>query len=156
MTCFLSGHFGLFSTITLLPSFGIHALQLSQSDMAGQYGVLPELVRDSRLPAAITQNVTIHTRPPGRRAISRHETWVREQILGHGGYGLVWLERKIKNHDDDSSPELRAVKGIRIPEHQAAWDGKQYVRELEALAKFSQEKVCVSVFLASIPQGRFC
>ncbi|OIW31909.1 kinase-like protein, partial [Coniochaeta ligniaria NRRL 30616] len=108
--------------------------------MTSQYALLPELVRDSRLPAAIdhSENLTVHTRPFGRRNISRHETWSRKQILGSGGYGVVWLEQKVK--EDDSPVELRAVKGIRVPASQRKLDDAQYVRELEALAKFSQEK----------------
>lgn len=108
--------------------------------MASQYAILPELVRDSRLQAVIndSENLTVHTRPFVRRNVSRHETWSRKQILGHGGYGIVWLEQKIK--EDDSPAELRAVKGIRIPDSHWKLEGGQYVRELEALAKFSQEK----------------
>jgi hypothetical protein len=53
---------------------------------------------------------------------------------------VVWLEQKMK---DDSPAELRAVKGIRIPDRQTKPEGRQYVRELEALAKFSQEKVWI-------------
>lgn len=58
----------------------------------------------------------------------------------------MWLEQKIK--EDDSPAELRAVKGIRIPDSHWKLEGGQYVRELEALAKFSQEKVRISRALA--------
>jgi len=112
--------------------------------MAAQYDILRELVRTSKLQATIDQNLTIHTRPFGRR---RRETWTREQILGHGGYGVVWLERKVK--EGGSPAELRAVKSIRISDHRTKPDGGQYVRELEALVMFSQDKVrrSVSAFL---------
>jgi hypothetical protein len=106
--------------------------------------VLPELVRDSRLQATVQQNLTIHTRPLGRRGVSRHETWEREKILGYGGYGVVWLERKV---NDDGPAQLRAVKGIRISEPRTK--GANYVRELEAMAKFSQDKVRVPGQLVS-------
>jgi len=110
--------------------------------MAGQ-AALPELVRDSRLQASLQGNVTVHTRPPGRRGISRHESWVRERILGNGGYGVVWLERKVETADknDGSATRLRAVKCVRIPPSRSQLEGGKYVRELEALAKFSQDKV---------------
>lgn len=103
---------------------------------------LPELVRDSRLSATIDpeKNLTIHARPFARRASSRLETWLRKQLLGHGGYGVVWLEQKVG--DDSGQPhELRAVKSIRIPKNQtiSQLHGGRYVRELEALAKFSQD-----------------
>lgn len=116
--------------------------------MASQYAILPELVRDSRIEAVIndSENLTVHMRLSGRRNVSRHETWSRKRILGHGGYGIVWLEQKIK--EDDSPSELRAVKGIRIPDSHWKLERGQYVRELEALAKFSQEKVRISRTLA--------
>ncbi|KAM0430447.1 hypothetical protein ACHAPT_005794 [Fusarium lateritium] len=93
---------------------------------------LPELVRDSKLEATTFQDdLTIHTQPLGRRR--RTEKWRRREILGHGGYGVVWLEHKV---DDDDAAGRRAVKVVRNrgrgPVH--------YVRELEALAKFSQDK----------------
>ncbi|KAH6871776.1 kinase-like domain-containing protein [Thelonectria olida] len=99
---------------------------------------LPELVRDARLQATIDDNLTIHTRPPGLRTIPRQESWKREHVIGHGGQGVIWLERKVE--DDGGPTELRAVKGIRISERQSQSDIVRFVRELEALAKFSQEK----------------
>jgi hypothetical protein len=105
---------------------------------------LPELVRDSRLQASSQGDVTVHTRPPGRRGLSRHESWARERILGNGGYGVVWLEREVKASDenrDASAPRLRAVKCVKIPPSSSPRAGGKYIRELEALAKFSQHKV---------------
>ncbi|KAF4464896.1 WD40 repeat [Fusarium albosuccineum] len=92
---------------------------------------LSELVRDFKLDATTFQDdLTIHTQPLGRRR--RTERWRRRQILGFGGYGVVWLEQ---NEDRDApEPGCRAVKVVR---------GKgsvHYARELEALAKFSQDK----------------
>ena len=104
--------------------------------MTTRYDVLRDLVRASKLETTIDKNVTTHTRPFGRR---RYEKWAQEQILGHGGYGIVWLERKMG--DSDARAELRAVKCIRVPEPKAKSEAGQYVRELEALVMFSQEKV---------------
>ncbi|KAM7195481.1 Protein kinase-like domain containing protein [Rhypophila sp. PSN 637] len=100
---------------------------------------LPELVRDSMLPVVIERNLTIHPQPFTRRNKSRQERWVREKNLGRGGYGEVWLEKKIEV--DDNLPKLRAVKTIRIPENETIFqlNGGRGVRELEALAKFSQD-----------------
>ncbi|KAK0644063.1 kinase-like domain-containing protein [Cercophora newfieldiana] len=109
--------------------------------MASQ-ATLPELVRDFRLQASLQGSVTVHTRAPGRRGVSRHESWSRERILGNGGYGVVWLERKVKITDknaDAQATALRAVKCVKIPPSQTNF---KYVRELEALAKFSQDKYC--------------
>ncbi|KAL6404752.1 hypothetical protein AUP68_11581 [Ilyonectria robusta] len=107
------------------------------SELASQ-SPLPELVRDAKLQATIENSLTTHTRRSGHRAISRHESWAHERLLGHGGNGVVWLERKVK--DDDGPAELRAVKGIQTSNHQSKTDSMKYVRELEALAKFSQKK----------------
>ena len=68
--------------------------------------------------------------------MSRQEVWVREKLLGHGGYGMVWLERMAKG--SQTTPEFRAVKQIRV--QKPITDGDLYIRELEALAKFSQDK----------------
>lgn len=101
--------------------------------------MLPELVRDSELEASFLPNphipvATIHTKSSGRRTI-RQDIWIREKKLGHGGYGIVWLERNNGSSQGDS--ELRAVKELKVQGSR----GMDYVRELEALAKFSQEKV---------------
>ncbi len=96
---------------------------------------LPELVRDTKLQATIQGELTIHTRPFGRR---RYERWKLKHILGHGGCGVVWLECKVKDGtQEEDAGESRAVKRIDTSGHRS----EHYVRELEALAKFSQDKV---------------
>lgn len=107
---------------------------------------LPELVRDSKLQAIVDGNVTTHVRPQGHRGTCRHEKWQRWELLGHGGSGVVWLERKIEGA---GTIELRAVKVIQMGGelNSKRHGGRRYVRELEALAKFSQDKVCRVSFL---------
>jgi len=97
---------------------------------------LPELVRDFELNATIRGKQTVHNRVSGRREAPQKETWERRKKLGRGGFGSVWLEHNIDG--GQTSRKIRAVKELR--------PGKtlivaEYVRELEALAKFSQEKV---------------
>lgn len=94
---------------------------------------MPELVRHSRLETAIQQDLTVHTRLRGRRGIGSKEVWVRERIIGHGGYGQVWVERQLESPERSTTPNLRAVKCIYAPSAKP----RDYVRELEALAKFS-------------------
>jgi serine/threonine protein kinase len=97
---------------------------------------LPELVRDTELPVSFpTEKLTIHTR---RWHHSRREIWHRRRILGHGGYGLVWLEQEITKDGKPLEGSIRAVKQIRCskPSDTLA----SYQRELEAIAKFSQPK----------------
>ncbi|KAK3987683.1 kinase-like domain-containing protein [Cladorrhinum sp. PSN332] len=101
---------------------------------------LPELVRDTQLQARVQGATTIHVRRTGRRAASREERWTRvdNRILGQGGGGTVWVERK--ENTSSEANEKRAVKAIRIGQNKSLSETVRYVRELEALAKFSQEK----------------
>lgn len=97
---------------------------------------LPELVQDSQLqvtfcPNEHAPNEIRHKRPSGRGRPQK-EIWVRERNLGGGGYGIVWLEKA------QSGGRLRAVKEMRM-KGKSVKDGP--VRELEAIAKFSQDKV---------------
>jgi hypothetical protein len=103
----------------------------------------PELVRDTRLDATFaSKDRTIHTIGTGRRSKSHREIWDRERTLGGGGYGTVYLERRQPGSGDDS-PLLRAVKELQM--HGRPRDGLNYIRELEALAKFSQKMVSLSL-----------
>jgi len=55
---------------------------------------------------------------------------------------MVWLERKVEaTEENGDTARLRAVKCVKIPPSRSQFDGGKYVRELEALAKFSQDKV---------------
>lgn len=96
---------------------------------------LPELVRQFRLKTVINQTQTIHTLLRGQRSLPSRVTWKRvtERPLGHGGYGEVWLEKRLDD-GQDQTPALRAVKSIYT---NASSQRRDYVRELEALAKFS-------------------
>lgn len=98
-----------------------------------EFDSLPELVRHSRLETVFQHHRTIHTRLRRRRGMHSQDVWIpdSQEPIGSGGYGEVWVERKL----DDAgapTPELRAVKRIR-----AATKHRYYMRELEALAKFS-------------------
>lgn len=62
---------------------------------------------------------------------------------------MVWLQEKVSKRSISASAETRAVKAIKVEEarepnstHQLSI-AERYVRELEALAKFSQRKVRV-------------
>lgn len=107
-------------------------------------GGLPELARHSRLPTTFQKDkhfrvITIHTRSWHRR-----EEWVRDEMIRSGGYGVVWLERR--EHSGFNSLEFRAVKEMR--NHTPMSDRTEYVRELEALAYFSQDKVDLAPFVS--------
>lgn len=100
---------------------------------------LPELVRDSWLQTSVRDNETVHLYPSARRNRTRSEKWLRTNIIGHGGGGVVWLERNM-----EPGPKiLRAVKAIdtNVDVMNVATLSRRFVRELEASAKFSQRKV---------------
>jgi len=101
---------------------------------------IPDLVRDTELevqifPDHVIQTVYVSNQTAGERRTREQEVWQRNKKLGEGGFGVVWRE---KCRAGPSSGRLRAVKKINkgtvnvIP---------NYYRELEAMAKFSQEKV---------------
>lgn len=102
---------------------------------------LPAALADTRLHATVKGDFQFTTHPrPSRR--QRSETWERKETLGQGGYGTVWLERKVVEggaSDGSTQSELRAVKCIQIVGRGSG--AKQHMRELEALAKFSRGKV---------------
>ena len=100
---------------------------------------LPEFVRDSKLNTIFLndrngQFITSHIK------LWRHirEDWIQRGDIGAGSYGIVRLEARLGGGNSDSRT-LRAVKEIR--KHRSSSGTVRYVRELEALAKFSQDKV---------------
>lgn len=106
---------------------------------------IPDLVSDTELKTTFVPDCTKETvhsfnesdRVSGRRNIVRTEHWHRRTRIGKGGYGEVWIEKCIKG-GKSGSPVVRAVKQMPTGEHV---ERSQYLRELEAIAKFSQQKV---------------
>jgi hypothetical protein len=115
-------------------------------------GRLPDLVRDSKLetqPGTHGDTIHIFRDPSRQRRTTERERWRYKSLIGHGGGGVVWLQEKVTKRSTSASVETRAVKAIKVDEphepkstHQLSI-AEQYVRELEALAKFSQRKVRV-------------
>lgn len=111
---------------------------------------IPDLVRDSRLETQFRPKYLRHRyhesdSTQGERVVVRQEYWKRERCIGGGSYGRVWLERCLKGEKDYS---IRAVKEIQKPKQSAK--ASDYNRELEAIAKFSHERVrnvttCVAI-----------
>lgn len=103
---------------------------------------LPDIVRDSRLETeffnAYTQHIVYVSGYSAReRHVPKEERWVRKQFLGQGAYGTVHLERCEQR---DGSAKLRAVKQIK--KYNVAGRELEYMRELEAISKFSHKRVC--------------
>lgn len=101
---------------------------------------LSELVKDSRLytipPGSGDQQSITHTPSPSSRR-NQQEVWVHVKSLGYGGQGSVDLQKR----EQDGTSEFRAVKTIRIPHNRPVSNRSLFIRELEAISKFSQARV---------------
>jgi len=102
---------------------------------------LPDLVADSKLETEYNIESTIHTYYESsatgqKRGTLRREVWKVTRRIGHGGFSRVYLEECITGHRD---VKVRAVK--KIPSGGQTLTKRECIRELEAIAKFSQPKV---------------
>lgn len=102
--------------------------------------VLSDLVRDSKIETraleSCIQHIFYETGHSAReRHLRREERWVRQAVIGRGAYGSVYLEKCEAGH----KTKLRAVKEIK--KHVVLGEELDYLRELEAIAKFSHPKV---------------
>jgi hypothetical protein len=104
-----------------------------------------DLVRDSKLETAFYENYTQHVycvsgADPRQRKIRKEERWERREYLGTGTFGTVWLEKLVT---DGSEEKYRAIKEIRKEMRKGMQQSGviDYSRELEAIAKFSHQKV---------------
>ncbi|KAJ5129356.1 uncharacterized protein N7515_005395 [Penicillium bovifimosum] len=103
---------------------------------------ISDLVRDSKLSTEFTSECTTHTffgstLVPGKRRSRRQrqeERWTKSKRLGHGSFGVVWLEECVAGRIG----RLRAVKEIR--KETVGFQEEEYNRELEAIAKFSHTR----------------
>lgn len=107
--------------------------------MAGR-SLLSDLVRDSKLETQLLgssiQHIFYDTGSSAKqRRVRREERWARQKFVGQGAYGRVYLEQC----ETGGSSRLRAVKEIK----KSVTIGEEidYMRELEAVAKFSHQKV---------------
>jgi len=112
---------------------------MEQVSNSGRRQPLPDIVLDSQLKTEITDGKTIHSflkSDPARRKRPRRveESWVRRTKLGSGSFGEVWLEICVGGPQQGSR---RAVKEIKKSQ-----SAENHARELEAIAKFSQQPVC--------------
>ena len=106
--------------------------------------VVSDLVRDSKLVTKFTGQCTQHVRyrSEEHRKVKHQEQWVRRRHLGGGAFGTIWLETLESLNGraiPDEEKQLRAVKDIKKDVHGSV--ANYYNRELEATAKFSQERV---------------
>jgi hypothetical protein len=119
---------------------------------------LPDLVEDSKLHTEFRKGLTVHllhelSRAKSKRPVRKEQCWKREKQIGFGGFGRIWLESSTLGED---KRELRAVKELEVPSHEKAKTTRavrMYLRELEAIAKFSQRKVSFSAFFMDPNDG---
>jgi hypothetical protein len=103
--------------------------------------LVSDLVRDSKLETTFYEKYTQHVYHVSganlhQRKIRKEECWGKCRNIGSGSFGSVRLEKLIT---DDSEEKYRAVKKIKKSIQQSSTIN--YNRELEAIAKFSHEKV---------------
>jgi len=80
------------------------------------------------------------------RRVRAEETWTRDRVLGEGSYGTVWVERCSHRsvNRPDPAPGKRAVKEMKKSVISGqTWD---YIKELEAIVKFSHTRVRLALF----------
>ncbi|KAI0535788.1 kinase-like domain-containing protein [Xylaria digitata] len=102
---------------------------------------LPELVRDSKLETTFNGDNTVHFYydRPGRHAEPQREEWKKERLIGSGGNGVVWLEKRLAASSGEANQaRYRAVKQITLAQPRSILEICK--SELEALAKFSTRK----------------
>ncbi|KAH7176962.1 kinase-like domain-containing protein [Dactylonectria macrodidyma] len=103
---------------------------------------LTDPVRDSRLQASFRSDgrnrYTVHTHTISHRTRPRREVWMHKKDLGQGGFGFIQLQAK--DATERSAAEFRVIKSVRVSDGDLAVKRALYVRELEAMVKFSHQK----------------
>ena len=102
-------------------------------------GSQPDLVRDTKLDIEVSDKRAIQVTylsdsAKGWRRVRSEQVWEQKKELGSGSYGIVHLQKCIEGYNHG---QLRAVKRLRKLDSTLA----SCHQELEAIAKFSQEKV---------------
>jgi calcium/calmodulin-dependent protein kinase I len=116
--------------------------------MADNEITLVDLVRDSKietrsLDSHVVEHVLYETgRSARRRRVSKTERWIKGRQLGQGTFGTVHLQTCRVGGGN----KLRAVKEVK--KFVIVGQELDYTRELEAIMKFSNDKVD-ALFLGS-------
>ncbi|KAK3336380.1 hypothetical protein B0T19DRAFT_37132 [Cercophora scortea] len=103
---------------------------------------LPDLVRDTKLETIRAADHVVHiiyvsNVSIGQRRARVEERWETGKFLGRGSFGCVLLQ---KCTSGPNSGQVRAVKEIYKGTPSSFQATTCYTRELEAIAKFSQER----------------
>jgi hypothetical protein len=113
---------------------------------------LSDLVRDTRLDVQVFADHVIQVDfvsdpASGRRRQRSEQRWEMAGIIGRGSFGEVRLERCTSSGLPHHVGRLRAVKVVRKADDSLPGGPPAYHRELEAIAKFSQKRVCPMTYL---------
>lgn len=77
----------------------------------------------------------ISSAKPGPRSTKIVKRWRRQELLGSGSFGDVWLEVL------QDQPDMK--RAVKVIQKRRMKDAKiDYTKELKALAEFSRAKVC--------------
>ena len=115
-----------------------------------------ELLDYFKLRAEVGPNYTVETRITSNpsQGIWNQEIktkWIQEKCLGSGGFGEVWLQRRVREQGDTAGddPDERALK--HIPKRLMSYEKLKmlYQREILTLAKFSSPQAWLKEIPAS-------
>jgi len=95
-----------------------------------------ESVLDWEVDTEYHDDLTVHLYQESWVAEPRTELWRHKRFLGAGGFGTVCLEERI---DSDHQTRVRAVK--TVPIGKKSLSSATHIRELEAMIKFSSQRV---------------
>ncbi|OQE41017.1 hypothetical protein PENCOP_c005G04847 [Penicillium coprophilum] len=109
---------------------------------------ISDLIRDSKLETYFLpdcQVETVHTfqesdPTSGQRLVTRSEHWQRQKRVGRGGFGCVWLEKRIKGGRPGALAQDGAVRAVKQIDTDPSPRSIDFNRELEAIAKFSHPR----------------
>ena len=86
---------------------------------------------------------------PGPRSTKIVRRWRRQELLGSGSFGDVWLEVL------QDQPDMK--RAVKVIQKRKMKDAKiDYTKELKALAEFSRAKVCEGRFQRRSSRPIYC
>ncbi|KAJ5186705.1 Tetratricopeptide-like helical [Penicillium cf. viridicatum] len=109
---------------------------------------ISDLIRDSKLETYFLPDCTVETvhrflesdSTSGQRLVTRSEHWRRQEKIGKGGFGSVWLEKCTKGGRPGAIAQEGAVRAVKQIDIDRRFGPVDYNRELEAIAKFSHSR----------------
>lgn len=85
----------------------------------------------------------------GQCLVIRSEHWQPQKRIGAGGFGSVWLEKRIKGGRSGAIAHDGVVRAAKQIELDTRFGPIDYNRELEAIAKFSHSRVSLESLISN-------